>query len=181
MNISLNVEEQIKKPHSQETEMAVLGSMLIDEDSIEKVYGTLSENDFFFSKNKVIYNTIIELYKKGKTVDLMTISDRLTETNKLYEIGGDSYLAELMDSVPTSSHVKEYADILVEKKIRRGIISTSSRLQELASGSEFTLDDSMKYINSIQKSIEKYMYRDEEEVNIMLDRDWETTSNFLFY
>jgi len=119
-------------PQSIEAEKSLLGSLMLDKDAILKVIDFLSPQDFYKSSHQEIYLACQELFAKGEPIDILSLSNRLREKGKLEEIGGISYLTELVNSVPTASHVFHYAKIVQRKRILRDLISASQEITLLA-------------------------------------------------
>src|SRR3989344_5690686 len=95
-------------PQDLEVEQSVLGSLLIDKNSIIKVADLLVPNDFYSPIHEKIYSNILELYEKNQPIDILSLTSKLKEKDLLQGIGGSSYLAELTNKVPTASHVDHY-------------------------------------------------------------------------
>ncbi len=87
--------------------------------------------DFYDDNHGVIYEAILELYKKNKPIDLVTVSEALSGRGELDLVGGNPYLAELTIVVPTSSHVFEYAQIVKSKALLRRLINTGTTIASL--------------------------------------------------
>ena len=119
-------------PQDIESEVSVLGSLMIDKHASARVADTLIPTDFYNPAHHKIYEAIIDLFEKGKPVDLLTVSTRLKEKKHLKGIGGAGYLTDLINSVPTSAHVEHYANTVKEQRIRRDLISASSEIHEQA-------------------------------------------------
>ncbi|HUT85841.1 MAG TPA: replicative DNA helicase [Elusimicrobiales bacterium] len=117
-------------PQSLEAEMAVLGAMLIEPQAIERSMDTLKEHQFYHNKHKVIFRAIKDLFEKNSAVDLVTITEELKKRKKLGEIGGETYLSELLEKVSSAAHVEHYAQIVHNKSILRQLINTSSKIIE---------------------------------------------------
>ena len=115
-------------PQSIEAEQSLLGSLMLDTNAIIKVVDFLGARDFYKRVHQVIYQSIQELFEKGEPIDLLSISNRLKEKNLLDEIGGNSYLTELVNSVPTAVHVLSYAKIVQRKRILRDLIDASHEI-----------------------------------------------------
>lgn len=124
---------QIEKipPQNIEAEKSLLGCLMIDPEAIVKVVDFLRADDFYEERHSQIYEAIVELFEKGTAVDILAVSSRLREKEKLEEIGGFSYLTSLVNFVPTSSHVIDYAKTVREKKILRDLISASVDIAQL--------------------------------------------------
>jgi replicative DNA helicase len=115
-------------PQNIEAEMAVLGSMLLEEAAISDVIEILDSESFYRDNHQKIYNAIIGLYGEGKPIDLITLSDYLLKENELEKAGGAGYLAELTNAVPTAANVLHHAKIVKEKAILRKLISTATNI-----------------------------------------------------
>ncbi len=113
-------------PHSKEAEQSVLGSILIDKDAIIKIADVLKPEDFYYDIHKIIFEAINDLYSRHDPVDLLTLANLLEERKKIEVIGGPAYLAELTSSVPTSTHVFKYAQIVKSKSTLRKMIKAGS-------------------------------------------------------
>lgn len=119
---------KIVPPNSLELEKAVLGAMMIDKTAISKVMELLDENSFYQISHQTIFNTIINLSNSGKTPDIITVTDELKTNEKLKEVGGISYLAEINQMVSTSALVEQHARIVQEKYIKRQLIETANKI-----------------------------------------------------
>lgn len=115
-------------PQALEAEMAVLGSILIDNESIGKVIEILNAEDFYRSSHQKIYSSALMLYEKNEPVDLITLSNELTRQKSLDEIGGNYYLTELVESVASSANVEYYARLVHEKSLLRKLIVEASAI-----------------------------------------------------
>ncbi|MBM3250245.1 MAG: replicative DNA helicase [Candidatus Omnitrophica bacterium] len=128
-------------PQNLEAEMAVLGSMLLDEDAISSACETL-DVDFFYKENhRKIFEAILDLYNANKAVDLITLTDKLKESGLLEEIGGPSYLTSLANSVPTAANINHYVRIVKEKNILRTLINNATRIVSMCYESDGNIDE----------------------------------------
>ncbi len=117
-------------PQDQEAEISVLGALMLDKNAIVRVSDVLEPTDFYNPAHQKVYETILELFEQGKPIDILTVSTRLKEKKLAKSVGGIDYLTELMDQVPTSAHVEQYANIVREKRVRRELIKASSEINE---------------------------------------------------
>jgi len=145
-------------PQSIEAEKSLLGCLLLDKNAIIRVADFLQPRDFYKKIHQEIYQAAIELFEKGEPIDLLSTSTRLKEKNLLEEIGGASYLTELINSVPTASHVLNYAKIVQRKRILRDLIEASQEIGAMGYNEsedvDILLDEAEKRIFSIaQKSL----------------------------
>lgn len=113
-------------PSDLEAEMSVLGVAFLSSEALEKINDEVTEDMFYNEKNRTIFNAIISLYKEGTAVDLTTIKAELDKKKAFNEIGGASYLTEVIDSVVTSANLEYYIKILKDAAIRRNVINTAT-------------------------------------------------------
>ena len=124
------VREQTEKlpPQNTEAEQCLLGCLMLDKDAIINVVDSLKPEDFYKSGHQDIYQVMVELYEKSAPIDILSVSSKLRERNKLDDIGGSAYLTSLVNSIPTATHVANYAKLVREKKILRDLISVSEEI-----------------------------------------------------
>jgi len=148
-------------PQSIEAEQSVLGSLLMDKDAIIKVADILRTDDFYREDHATIYGCILKLFEKRKPIDVVTLTDELEKEKKLKDVGGASYLATLVNSVPTSAHVATYAAIVHQKATLRRLISAAASITEFGfdetSDLETILDKAESTLFSVsQKYVKQY-------------------------
>ena len=119
-------------PHSTDAEESVLGALLLDRDAIIAVAEFLDAKDFYDDRHQEIFISAIELYEERIPVDVLTVSERLKKRKVLKIIGGASYLAELVNKVPTAAHVEHYGRIVKDASIKRSLMSAASSLLDLS-------------------------------------------------
>jgi len=119
-------------PHSETAEKSVLGSILIDGEALIKVADKLSPHDFYDERHGHIYEAILKLYEKSSPIDVLTLADQLKKDGWLDRVGGDDYLSELTNYVPTAVHVESYAEIVADRAVRRNMIRSANETAELA-------------------------------------------------
>ena len=145
-------------PQSIEGEQSLLGCLMLDKNAIIKVADFLQSKDFYKGIHQEIYQAMFELFERGEPIDLLSISTRLKEKELLEEIGGNSYLTQLINAVPTASHVLNYAKIVQRKRILRDLIEASQDIHLMgydeSEDTDVLLDKAEKRIFSIaQKSL----------------------------
>jgi len=113
-------------PQNIEAEQSVLGGILIENGAINKVMEILTVDDFYRDSHQRIFNALVDLSERDEPADLITLTNELRKSNQLDSIGGASYLASLIDSVPTAANIEYYAKIVKEKAILRKLIETST-------------------------------------------------------
>jgi replicative DNA helicase len=115
-------------PQNLEAEQSVLGGILIENQAINKVMEILTPDDFYRDGHRRIYAALIDLSERDEPADLITITNELRKKDQLDAIGGASYLASLIDSVPTAANIEYYARIVREKAVLRKLIETSTEI-----------------------------------------------------
>ncbi len=115
-------------PQNISAEQATLGSILLEKDSILNCVEILQCEDFYKNAHQIIYKCALELFEKNQAVDLVTLTEELQKKKQLDEVGGASYLATLMSSVPTAANVFYYARIVEEKAILRKLINHATQI-----------------------------------------------------
>jgi replicative DNA helicase len=115
-------------PQNQEAEQSVLGSMLINNEAIHRVVEAMGEGDFYREAHRKIYAAIIRLYQRNEPADLVTATTELKAAGHLDEVGGASYLAALVDKVPTAANAAAYARIVREKAVLRMLIEGATEI-----------------------------------------------------
>jgi len=128
-------------PQNLEAEMAVLGSMLLDEDAISIACESLDRNSFYKDTHQKIFAAIADLYNANKPVDLITLTDELKRGGILDEVGGASYLTALANAVPTAANAGHYVNIVKEKSILRTLINNATKVISLCYESEGNIDE----------------------------------------
>ena len=113
-------------PHSLEAEQAVLGSMLIDSRCINEVVGLVRPDDFYLQTNREIYETIYEMFSYSQPIDPVTVLDKMRERGVFDEQNSPKYLMQLMEITPTAANVKQYAQIVRDKSLLRGLSTAAS-------------------------------------------------------
>ncbi len=115
-------------PQNTEAEQSLLGCLMLDKDAIVKVVDFIKPEDFYKGIHQDIFQAMFDLYERSDPIDILSVSARLKEKNKIEEIGGSAYLTVLINTVPTATHVSNYAKIVRQKKILRDLISASEEI-----------------------------------------------------
>jgi len=137
------VKELIERvpPQSNEAEIAVLGSMLLDKEAIGHAIELIDETSFYKESHRKIFSTIIKLYDKNKAIDIITVTEALRNAGALEGMGGPSYVTSIASSIPTSANIEHYAKIVREKAILRNLISTATQIVSESYDSSTTVDN----------------------------------------
>jgi replicative DNA helicase len=117
-------------PHNLEAERALLGSILLDNGALNQVLEIIDTNDFFSDGHRTIFEKMMLLSEKNRTIDLVTLSEDLSREGLLEKVGGAGYLAALTDGIPigVSASIEEYSRIIKEKSLVRRLINASNNV-----------------------------------------------------
>ncbi len=119
-------------PNSAVAEQSVLGALLMDRDAVIAVVEFLRPEHFYDEKNKRIYQAIIDLYQEREPVDVVTVNERLKKDKSEEIVGGSTYLASLVEKVPTAAHAEHYAHLIQDAYTKRRLITAASKITDLA-------------------------------------------------
>src|SRR3989344_4819263 len=131
-NIKNNRQNLRIPPQSIESEMAVLGSIMLRKDAMHEVEDMVNPESFYVEKHKKIFQAMLDLSLKNEPIDMLSLSTKLAEKKTLEQVGGNAYLAEIVNVVPSSTNVKHYADIVQKKYVLRSLIEAADYVSELA-------------------------------------------------
>jgi replicative DNA helicase len=142
-------------PHSIEAEQSLLGSMMLSEDAVVAALEIAETEDFYQSSHRYIFQALVDLYKDQKPCDLITLQEELRSKDKINEVGGVTYLSQLLNVVPTSKNAEHYARIVKEKSMLRRLISLSGDIATSAydpqSQAELLIDQAEQKVLQLSK------------------------------
>lgn len=115
-------------PQNLEAEEAILGSLLLDPEAISRIVDLLKVEAFYLSAHREIYRTALMLHGQGKPTDLTTMAAWLQDQGKLEQVGGQSKLAQLIDRIISTANVDQYAELVMDKYIRRQLIKVGNQI-----------------------------------------------------
>ena len=119
-------------PVSFEAEQALLGSLILDPESFDKVSGTIVADDFYVEEHKHIYSALLKMYAQSKTIDVVTLVNALVEAGDRDEAGGIKYITLIAESVPSAANIKDYANIVKDKSTLRRLITVCDEINATA-------------------------------------------------
>lgn len=128
-------------PQNIDAEKALLGSVMLRPDAINEVIDLINEDSFYSERHRLIWQTMLELFAKATPIDLLSLSSRLKEKNLEERTGGASYLAEIVNSVPSAANIEHYGKIIQKKQLMRNLIRVSENLTEMGYDEESDLEE----------------------------------------
>jgi replicative DNA helicase len=134
-------------PSSVQTEVTVLGAMLLDAVAITDATAKLHADDFSLDSHQRIYRVMIDLMQMGHAVDLITVMDALQKKRELDAVGGAAYLAYLTEGIPRNPNIESYVRIVKDKSLLRQLLGIFH--EGMAAASEQT-EDATKVLNDVE-------------------------------
>ena len=128
-------------PHSLEAEQAVLASILLNNDLMNDVVEVLRPDDFYQGAHRTLFSTMVDLYERGRAIDQLTLAEALNTRGVANEVGGLSYLSDLIHDIPTTANVADYARLVKEKAILRRMIAVAQQITNSAFQGVGEVDD----------------------------------------
>ncbi|MFH1188811.1 MAG: replicative DNA helicase [bacterium] len=172
----MNTGKNIKLPPSDvEAEQSVLGALMIDRDAVFSVADILAPRHFYKKAHGIIYESMLALWGRNEPIDILSVTSELKKVDKLKDSGGSSYLTDLVNSVPTASHVEHYAKLVKEKSVLRDLVSASAEITNQVFSHTDSIDDLLDGIEQkifaiSQQSIAKNFVHIKEELATAFDR-----------
>ncbi|MCY6372248.1 replicative DNA helicase [Clostridium ganghwense] len=161
-------------PHNLQAEQTVLGCMLKDKTSIAQAAEPLNGDAFYREGHKIIFDAILELFRKDIPVDMITLIEHLKATEKLQAVGGITYITELSNSVESTINLNSYIKIVEQKAILRRLIKASADIMEESYTKQ---DDVESVLDAAEKRIfdiaQKRETNDFEAISTVLERGFE--------
>ena len=139
-------------PQNIDSEKAVLGSIMLRKDAMNEVEDVINPDSFYAEKHKMIFQAMLDLSLKNEPIDMLSLSTKLGEQKLLEAIGGNQYLAEIVNVVPSSTNVKHYAEIVQKKYVLRSLIDAADYVSELA------FEENDNHMDDILDLAEKKMF-----------------------
>tara|TARA_Y100001970_G_scaffold147939_1_gene181598 strand:- start:16349 stop:17812 length:1464 start_codon:yes stop_codon:yes gene_type:complete len=144
----------IDLPHNLEAEEAVLGSIIIDSDSLTKIMGELKVEHFFLYTNGFVYSACLSLFERQEAINQITLIHELEtqeilsrnsaeKSNQLEAVGGAEYISELIANTPTSVHIEHYSNLIIRTSTMRDLIKTGEEISQIGFKDDFDVDKSL--------------------------------------
>ena len=160
-----------KQPQSIDMEVAVLGALMVEQDSYSLVAELLKPESFYDHRHQLIYQAIQTLNAEQKPVDIMTVIEQLERTDHLEASGGEVYLMQINAQVASSAHIEYHAKIIAQKSLQRQLITFASIVQTKAFDATIDVADLMQDAESMLYSIaQKNMKKDFTQIDPVISQ-----------
>lgn len=161
-------------PQNIEAEQAVLGSVLIDPEAIERVAQFLKPEDFYREAHQHIFGAALGLYDRSEPTDFVTVCDELNRRSLIEEVGNETYVASLANVMPTSVHAEYYGHIVERHAVMRRIISAAAEIAAIGYETGLEIDEALDRAEQVLFSLARHA-SDQDFVHIrpIVDEYWE--------
>ena len=167
-------------PSNIEAEQSLLSSMFISKFALEKATDTLTEEDFYYDNNRVLFNLLDSLNKKNIPIDMTSVVTELKNTNKLNEAGGIAYITEVLNSEAIATNVDYYIKKVSDTSLLRRLIKASEDIGNLGYEAlddvDEALDEAEKRILNVVKNRQSGEFRPFKDVLISAQKNLEELS-----
>ena len=119
-------------PQNLDAEMALLGSIMLRPEALYDIVDIVSLDSFYSEKHRIVFETMMDLFTKRSPIDLLSISNKLKEKGWLDQVGGNTYLTEIVNVVPSSANIAYYASIVQKKYMMRRLIEASDHISQIS-------------------------------------------------
>ena len=118
-------------PQDLDMERALLGALMLNPSAMYEIADVVGIDSFYAGKHRTIFDAMLGLHTKGEPIDLVTLSGKLKERKQLQDIGGASYLSELVGTAASPGSARHYAEAVQSKFVLRSLIEAASKIAEL--------------------------------------------------
>ncbi len=155
----------VKTPSHSESEEALLSCIFLEKDCLEKAVEVLEPSDFYIASNRIIFETVVDMVRKGISVDLITLNNELLSKDVLESVGGVQKISLISTALHTTANFNEYLNIILEKSRLRSIVELSQKAVQLSMTDK---EDSFSILSYITKKIDELQssYRSDDFVNL---------------
>jgi replicative DNA helicase len=115
-------------PQAKDLEAQILGALMLEPGSIDRVTDVLSDESFYVPANQTIFRVCLDLHLKGQPTDISMVVEKLQAVDKLEEVGGPYYVTTLTKAVTSSANIENHARIIAQKFLQRELIRIGSEI-----------------------------------------------------
>ncbi len=130
MEADAGVQQLRVPPHSIQAEQAVIGGLMLDNETWDQVADRVGKEDFYGREHQLIFGVISSLADEQKPFDVVTLAEELERREELEDMGGLPYLATLAENTPSAANIQAYADIVREHSVTRQLIRVGTEIAE---------------------------------------------------
>ncbi|QDZ38552.1 replicative DNA helicase [Euhalothece natronophila Z-M001] len=140
MSEFIGINDQSLPPQNVEAEECILGGILLDPEAIARVEEILYPEAFYVQAHQIIYKAAIAVNHQKQPTDLMNIATWLEDNQLLEKVGGRPKLAQLADRTVSAVNIDGYAQLVLDKYLRRQLIEAGYKIIQLGFDTSETLN-----------------------------------------
>ena len=163
-------------PYNLESEQAILGCVLIDNEIMVALSDEMKVQDFYDRRHQIIYTAMLNIYKNQMQIDFTTLIAELQIKNQLVEAGGAVYLSSLIDAVYTTANIADYIQIVQDAALKRNVIAAATSIAEAGYNANY---DSAGYIDYAERLLSDLAKRRRTEGFTPIDSVLENVKNIM--
>ena len=163
-------------PYNLESEQAILGCVLIDNDIMTSLSDEMKVQDFYDRRHQIIFTAMLNIYKGQMQIDFTTLIAELQIKNQLVEAGGAVYLSSLIDAVYTTANISDYIQIVQDAALKRNVIAAATSIAEAGYNANY---DSAGYIDYAERLLLDLAKRRRTEGFVPIDTVIENVKNIM--
>lgn len=164
-------------PHDPDAEEAVVGSLLIDGEAINKISPLVKAEDFYRERNRWCYEACQSLYRRGEAIDQISVARELSLHERLNEVGGPAYLSHVVSAVPTSVHIEYFARIVNQTATMRRLIQAAGEIASIGYADAPDVEVAMQQAEELLFQVRNtHTVRDFISIREVLDQYLENTA-----
>jgi replicative DNA helicase len=164
-------------PHDADAEEAVVGSLLIDGESINKISPLVKPEDFYRERNRWCFEACLSLYRRGESIDQISVARELSLHERLNEVGGPAYLSHVVSATPTSVHIEHFARIVNQTATMRRLIQVAGEIAAIGYADAPDVEVSMQQAEELLFQVRNtHTVRDFVSIREVLDQYLENTA-----
>jgi replicative DNA helicase len=164
-------------PHDADAEEAVVGSLLIDGESINKISPLVKPEDFYRERNRWCFEACLSLYRRGESIDQISVARELSLHERLNEVGGPAYLSHVVSATPTSVHIEHFARIVNQTATMRRLIQVAGEIAAIGYADAPDVEVSMQRAEELLFQVRNtHTVRDFVSIREVLDQYLENTA-----
>ena len=163
-------------PYNLESEQAILGCVLIDNEIMVALSDEMKVQDFYDRRHQIIFTAMLNIYKNQMQIDFTTLIAELQIKNQLVEAGGAVYLSSLIDAVYTTANIADYIQIVQDAALKRNVIAAATSIAEAGYNANY---DSTGYIDYAERLLSDLAKRRRTEGFTPIDSVLENVKNIM--
>jgi replicative DNA helicase len=165
-------------PHDPDAEEAVVGSLLIDGEAINRVAPLVKPEDFYRERNRWCFEACQSLYRRGDAIDQISVARELSLRERLNEVGGPAYLSHLIGNTPTTVHIEHFARIVNQTATMRRLIEAAGEIASIGYGDTAEVEDAMQQAEELLFRVRNTaVHRDFVSIREVLDQFLEDSAS----